>query len=80
MTAQLLDVAKKHQQYHVEAFGHAKSNVQFIQGYLEHLDSMSSLEENSFDVIVSNCVINLCTDKAAVLQSCYNLLKPGGEL
>jgi arsenite methyltransferase len=80
MTTQQLDVAKKHQQYHVEAFGHSKSNVQFIQGYLEQLDSIASLEENSFDVIVSNCVINLCTDKAAVLKACYKLLKPGGEL
>lgn len=32
------------------------------------------------DVIISNCVINLCTDKEAVLKECLNLLKPGGEL
>ena len=34
----------------------------------------------SFDVIVSNCVINLCMDKLAVLKGAYRLLKPGGEL
>lgn len=51
----------------------------FLKGYLEKLDELD-LEPNSVDVIVSNCVINLCQDKEAVLKHCYNLLKPGGEL
>ena len=38
------------------------------------------LEEASFDVVVSNCVINLSPDKHAVLEQCYKLLKPGGEM
>ena len=38
------------------------------------------MEPGSFDVIVSNCVINLCADKPKVLRDAYNLLKPGGEM
>jgi SAM-dependent methyltransferase len=39
------------------------------------------LQPESFDLIISNCVLNLCTDKAKVLQACYKLLKPnGGEM
>jgi arsenite methyltransferase len=46
---------------------------------LEKLDEIPALKENSFDVIVSNCVINLVKDKQAVLNHVYKLLKPGGE-
>ncbi|MFT7560679.1 MAG: arsenite methyltransferase [Flavobacteriales bacterium] len=84
MTDQQLSVARKHQDYHREKFSHTQSNVSFIQGELENLSVLSFTEEslsaNSFDVIISNCVINLCTDKAAVLQAAYDLLKPGGEM
>ena len=38
------------------------------------------LKPESFDIIVSNCVINLSPDKPAVLKGAFNLLKPGGEL
>lgn len=77
MTEEQLAVATKHQKYHAEKFGY--SNVEFRQGYLEQLGDLK-LEPGSFDVIISNCVINLCTDKEAVLKECLNLLKPGGEL
>jgi SAM-dependent methyltransferase len=53
-------------------------NVRFIKGYIEKLDELG-LEDNSFDVIVSNCVINLSPDKDAVLSEVHRLLKPGGE-
>ena len=81
MTTEQLDVAKEYQQYHADNFeGHdGKSNVKFYQGYLEQLKDLD-LKEGSFDVIISNCVINLCTDKRAVLSECLKLLKPGGEL
>lgn len=76
MTDEQLAVAKEHQSYHVEAFGY--DNVKFMQGYIEQLDALG-LEPNSFDVIVSNCVVNLSPDKLAVLQGVSRLLKPGGE-
>ena len=45
---------------------YAASNVEFHHGYIEKLDALD-LEPGSFDIIVSNCVINLATDKEAVL-------------
>lgn len=78
MTVEQLDTAREFQDYHAEKFGF--NNVEFRQGYLENLADIDGLEKNSFDVIISNCVINLCTDKPAVLKACYDLLKPGGEL
>lgn len=56
MTAEQLAVAKEHHAYHVNRFGY--DNVNFIQGFIEKLDELD-LEPNSFDVIVSNCVVNL---------------------
>ncbi|WP_410795936.1 methyltransferase domain-containing protein [Parvularcula sp. LCG005] len=76
MTDEQLDVARRHQAWHAEKFGFA--NVSFEKGTLEELDQIG-LEPASFDVIVSNCVINLCTDKPAVLRHVKSLLKPGGE-
>ena len=79
MTEQQLAVANTHIDYHRKQFGYTKSNVAFCLGELEHLERLP-LEDNSFDLIVSNCVINLCPDKAAVLAGAFRLLKPGGEL
>lgn len=76
MTDEQLEVARKHQQWHAEKFGFA--NTRFIKGDIDHLDALD-LEPGSFDVIVSNCVINLCQDKAGVLKQVQKLLKPGGE-
>lgn len=78
MTAEQLAVARRHEDYHREAFGFARSNVRFLEGYIERLGELG-LADASFDVIVSNCVINLCPDKAAVLREVFRLLKPGGE-
>ncbi len=78
MTEEQLGVATRHQAHHAEAFGHARSNVRFLHGYIERLDELG-LEEGSFDVIVSNCVVNLSPDKDAVLRGVFRLLKPGGE-
>ncbi|HSR66784.1 MAG TPA: methyltransferase domain-containing protein [Acidobacteriota bacterium] len=79
MTDQQIEVARRHIGYHTRKFGYARPNVDFRQGYIERLDELG-LEENSFDIIVSNCVINLSPDKQAVLEQAYRLLKPGGEL
>lgn len=76
MTAEQLAVAEGHREYHAERFGYG--NVRFLQGYIEKLDELA-LEPGSFDVIVSNCVVNLSPDKDAVLRGIQKLLKPGGE-
>lgn len=76
MTEAQLDVAQKHRHYHAKQFGF--SNVRFLHGYIEQLDELG-LEPGSFDVIVSNCVVNLSSDKDAVLNGVCRLLKTGGE-
>jgi len=76
MTEAQLEVAGRHRAYHSDKFGF--DNVRFIHGYIERLDELG-LEPVSFDVIVSNCVVNLSPDKGAVLRGVRRLLKPGGE-
>ena len=79
MTDEQLAVARRHLEWHAQKFGYAKPNTRFLHGYIERLDELG-LEPGSFDVIVSNCVINLSIDKPAVLKGAFDLLKPGGEL
>jgi arsenite methyltransferase len=76
MTDEQLAIAEKYRAHHAEVFGF--DNVQFIQGYIERLEDLN-LEPGSFDVIVSNCVVNLSPDKDAVMRGVHRLLKPGGE-
>jgi SAM-dependent methyltransferase len=72
-------VANAHLDWHRQRFGYAQSNVRFLEGDIEKLGDLD-LGEGQFDVIVSNCVINLVADKQAVLDAAHRLLKPGGEL
>ncbi|MEM8771095.1 MAG: methyltransferase domain-containing protein [Pseudomonadota bacterium] len=76
MTPEQLAVAREHQDWHADKFGYA--NTEFLEGDIENLDALD-LEPESFDIIVSNCVINLVADKEAVFRSVRHLLKPGGE-
>lgn len=79
MTDEQLAVANRHIDFHREQFGYARPNVEFRKGYIEKLDELGYADD-SFDIIVSNCVINLSPDKEAVLKQAYRLLKPGGEI
>ncbi|CAM9544538.1 unnamed protein product [Pylaiella littoralis] len=79
MTDEQLEVANRHVDFHTESFGYDKPNVEFKKGFIEKLADLG-LPDNYFDVIVSNCVINLSPDKDAVLREAYRVLKPGGEL
>lgn len=78
MTEEQLATAEEYRGHHAEKFGFG--NVEFHLGKIEDLDEIESLEDNSVDIIISNCVINLCPDKESVLSSCHRILKPGGEL
>ncbi len=78
MTKQQLAVARAHTDWHMDRFGHDRTNVAFIEGDIQAIGELG-FEDDSFDVIVSNCVINLCEDKAAVLNGAFDVLKPGGE-
>ncbi|HEY2804810.1 MAG TPA: arsenite methyltransferase [Gemmatimonadales bacterium] len=51
------------------------SNVEFLKGDIEHIP----LPDNSVDVIISNCVINLSADKQRVIAEAFRVLKPGGR-
>src|SRR5262245_51068943 len=69
MTDEMLALARDNQ---VKA---AVSNVEFLKGTIEAIP----LPANSVDVIISNCVINLSSDKDAVLREAFRVLKPGGR-
>ena len=77
MTKEQLSIAERHKEYQAKAFGYSKSNVEFINGYIE---KMTEIQDNSIDLIVSNCVVNLCPNKKDVFSEAYRVLKPGGEM
>ncbi|MGB0834688.1 MAG: methyltransferase domain-containing protein [Psychrobium sp.] len=79
MTDEQLAVANKHVEYHREKFGYQQANTQFLKGYIEKLDELN-ISDNSMDLVISNCVINLSPDKHAVLKEVFRILKAGGEI
>jgi SAM-dependent methyltransferase len=79
MTDEQLEIAQKHSQRQMEKFGFSKRNVEFKKGYIENLKKLG-IEDNSIDLVISNCVINLSPDKESVFREILRVLKPGGEL
>jgi ubiquinone/menaquinone biosynthesis C-methylase UbiE len=69
MTEEMLDLAR------ANARRAGASNVEFLQGTIEAIP----LPDTSVDVVVSNCVINLSTDKPAVFTEAARVLHPGGQ-
>jgi len=69
MTDAMLALARQNQQKA------GAENVEFLKGDIEHIP----LPDNSVDVIISNCVINLAADKDRVLREAFRVLKPGGR-
>jgi SAM-dependent methyltransferase len=69
MTDEMLALARENQRKA------GVQNVEFLKGEIEHIP----LPDNSVDVIISNCVINLSADKDRVLGEAYRVLKPGGR-
>jgi SAM-dependent methyltransferase len=79
MTESQLAVAREHEDEHMARFGFARSNVSFRLGLIEDLRALG-IEDDSVDVVVSNCVLNLVPDKRKVFSEIFRVLKPGGEL
>jgi ubiquinone/menaquinone biosynthesis C-methylase UbiE len=69
MTDEMLALARENQRKA------GVGNVEFLKGEIENIP----LPDNSVDVIISNCVINLSADKDRVLQEAFRVLKPGGR-
>jgi SAM-dependent methyltransferase len=70
MTDEMLALARENQ---MKA---GVANVEFLKGEIEHIP----LPDDSVDVIISNCVINLSADKDRVLREAFRVLRPGGRL
>jgi len=70
MTQEMLELARRN------AAEAGVDNVEFVQGYLEDIP----LPDNSVDVVISNCVLNLAADKTVVLAEAARILRPGGRL
>jgi arsenite methyltransferase len=69
MTDEMLALARENQRKS------GLDNVEFLKGEMEHIP----LPDNSVDLIISNCVINLSADKNQVLREAFRVLKPGGR-
>eukprot|EP00924_Labyrinthula_sp_SR-Ha-C_P014557 augustus_masked-scaffold_34-processed-gene-1.16-mRNA-1 protein AED:0.07 eAED:0.07 QI:0/-1/0/1/-1/1/1/0/376 len=79
MTDEQLSVARDNaEEYCVKKLGYDKSNLEFKKGYIEDIEGTGIVNE-SVDLVISNCVINLSPDKEKVIQGVFDSLKYGGE-
>ena len=79
MTEEQLAIANRHVESQMKRFGYSRPNVEFHHGYIEDLAALG-IADDSIDVVISNCVINLSPDKKRVFAEIFRVLKPGGEL
>lgn len=79
MTPAQIEVAQRHRDYHAQAFGYVRSNVEFHLGDIADLAALG-LDDASVDVVVSNCVLNLVPEKSRAFSEILRVLKPGGDL
>lgn len=79
MTEKQIAVARQYQDEQADRFGFSSPNTDFLLGSIENLAALG-IEDNSVDVVMSNCVINLSASKEAVFREIFRVLKPGGEL
>ncbi|RMG00160.1 MAG: DUF3641 domain-containing protein, partial [Nitrospirae bacterium] len=79
MTDEQLEVARRNIDVQMKRFGYEVPNVDFRKGYIEDLEG-AGVEDESVDVVISNCVINLSPDKERVFREIFRVLRPGGEL
>ncbi|GAA4855232.1 methyltransferase domain-containing protein [Luteimonas vadosa] len=77
MTPRQLEVARRAQAAHRDTTG--LDNLDFRDGVIEDL-AAAGIADASVDVVISNCVLNLSSDKSRVLAEVFRVLKPGGEL
>lgn len=77
MTEDQINIAKKYLDEQTRVFGYEKPNVRFIHDYIENITN--HIPPDSLDLVVSNCVFNLISNKEDVLKKIYLLLKEGGE-
>jgi SAM-dependent methyltransferase len=75
MTDEQLAIARRNIEPHMDNFGFEEPTTEFIEGRIEEIP----LDDESVDVVISNCVINLSPDKQAVFAEIWRVLKPGGE-
>ncbi|KAI8471132.1 MAG: S-adenosyl-L-methionine-dependent methyltransferase [Monoraphidium minutum] len=79
MTDAQLEVANRHVADWTAELKYAAPNLRFVKGRIEYLDE-AALPDDSVDVVISNCVINLSPEKARCLEEVYRVLAPGGEM
>lgn len=75
MTDQMLEIARRNAPIVAKNLGYAATNVEFRKGMADAMP----VEDDTIDLVISNCVINLTPDKRAVFREMFRVIKPGGR-
>lgn len=79
LTDEQLNVAQRHAEGYCRDLGYKSTNLEFVKGHMEYLDR-AGIADESIDIIISNCVINLSLDKPAVMAEMHRVLDAGGRV